>query len=224
MLAIIAFIVWSPIARKSQQASSSRKNQLPLKNKKAWLFTLFFGLQAGIFYSVTTWLAPAAQDLGMSNQKAGTLITVFTFVQMTFSFLIPTLADYYKNQIFWLASSTLFASAGLVCTLYPLTSLWFSSILLGIGLGGLFPLALMLPLNETDSPQEASSWTAMMQSGGYIVGGCAPILSGFARDFFHTNTQLFFVLLVLTMCLLVLTAFMHKRSERKELSHDEKVY
>ncbi|MBY0074558.1 MFS transporter [Priestia aryabhattai] len=224
VLAVIALIVWSPIARKSQQAFGSRKNKLPLKNKKAWLFTLFFGLQAGIFYSVTTWLAPAAHDLGMSNQEAGTLITVFTFVQMAFSFLIPTLADYYKNQTFWLVSSTLFASAGLVFILYPLTSLWFSSILLGIGLGGLFPLALMLPLNETNSPQEASSWTAMMQSGGYIVGGCAPVLSGFVRDIFHTNTPLFFVLLVLTICLLVLTAFMHKRSEVKELSHDEKIY
>jgi len=64
----------------------------------------------------------------------------------------------------------------------------------------------------------------MMQSGGYIVGGCAPVLSGFVRDLFHTNTLLFFVLLVLTICLLVLTAFMHKRSEVKELSHDEKIY
>ncbi|MED4059706.1 CynX/NimT family MFS transporter [Priestia megaterium] len=221
VLAIIALIVWYPILqeRKDQQASSSQKNQLPLKSKKAWLFTLFFGLQAGIFYSVTTWLAPTAHDLGMTNKEAGTLITVFTFVQMAFSFFIPTLADYYKNRTFWLASSTLFVLTGLLLIVYPITTLWISSILLGVGLGGLFPLALMLPLNETKTSKEASSWTAMMQSGGYILGGIIPVLSGIVRDTFHTNTQVFFILIVLTICLLVLTVFMHERATRHELSH-----
>ncbi|WP_033716772.1 MFS transporter [Bacillus cereus] len=220
VLTIIAIIFWYPVMKRKKNTSTQDKknNSLPLRNKKAWLFTIFFGLQSGIFYSITTWLAPANQNMGVSSEQAGTLITVFTVIQMICSFLIPTLADIYKNRALWLLGSICFVLVGLSLMIYPLTTPWIPSILLGIGLGGVFPLALMLPLYETKTSEDASAWTAMMQSGGYIMGGFIPVLAGIARDYFDGYTQVFIIMALLSLILFILTLVMNKKKvEAKDL-------
>ncbi|EJR57137.1 hypothetical protein IIM_00246 [Bacillus cereus VD107] len=220
VLTIVAIIFWYPVMKRKKNTGieDKKNNSLPLRNKKAWLFTVFFGLQSGIFYSITTWLAPANQSMGVSSQQAGTLITVFTVIQMICSFLIPTLADIYKNRALWLLGSICFVLIGLSLMIYPLTTPWVPSILLGIGLGGVFPLALMLPLYETKTSEDASAWTAMMQSGGYIMGGFIPVLAGFARDYFNGYTQVFIIMALLSLILFILTLVMNKRTiETKDL-------
>ncbi|MEC5239025.1 MFS transporter [Bacillus mycoides] len=218
VLTIIAIMFWYPVMKRKKNTSTQNKknNSLPLRNKKAWLFTIFFGLQSGIFYSITTWLAPANQSMGVSSEQAGTLITVFTVIQMICSFLIPTLADIYKNRALWLLGSICFVLAGLSLMIYPLTTPWIPSILLGIGLGGVFPLALMLPLYETKTSEDASAWTAMMQSGGYIMGGFIPVLAGIARDYFNSYTQVFIIMALLSLILFLLTLVMKKRKRNAE--------
>lgn len=213
VLTIIAIIFWYPVMKRKKNTSTQDKknNSLPLRNKKAWLFTIFFGLQSGIFYSITTWLAPANQNMGVSSEQAGTLITVFTVIQMICSFLIPTLADIYKNRALWLLGSICFVLVGLSLMIYPLTTPWIPSILLGIGLGGVFPLALMLPLYETKTSEDASAWTAMMQSGGYIMSGFIPVLAGITRDYFDGYTQVFIIMAILSLILFILTLVMNKR-------------
>lgn len=220
VLTIIAIIFWYPVMKQKKNTSTQNKknNSLPLRNTKAWLFTIFFGLQSGIFYSITTWLAPANQSMGVSGEQAGTLITVFTVVQMICSFLIPTLADIYKNRALWLLGSICFVLVGLSLMIYPFTTPWIPSILLGIGLGGVFPLALMLPLYETKTSEDASAWTAMMQSGGYIMGGFIPVLAGIARDYFDGYTQVFIIMALLSLILFLLTLVMNKKKvEAKDL-------
>ncbi|PES79953.1 MFS transporter [Bacillus cereus] len=220
VLTIIAIIFWYPVMKQKKNTSTQNKknNSLPLRNTKAWLFTIFFGLQSGIFYSITTWLAPANQSMGVSGEQSGTLITVFTVVQMICSFLIPTLADIYKNRALWLLGSICFVLVGLSLMIYPLTTPWIPSILLGIGLGGVFPLALMLPLYETKTSEDASAWTAMMQSGGYIMGGFIPVLAGIARDYFDGYTQVFIIMALLSFILFLLTLVMNKKKiEAKDL-------
>lgn len=218
VLTIIAIIFWYPVMKRKKNTSTQDKknNSLPLRNKKAWLFTIFFGLQSGIFYSITTWLAPANQNMGVSSEQAGTLITVFTVVQMICSFLIPTLADIYKNRALWSLGSICFVLVGLSLMIYPLTTPWIPSILLGVGLGGVFPLALMLPLYETKTSEDASAWTAMMQSGGYIMGGFIPVLAGIARDYFDGYTQVFIIMALLSFILFLLTLVMNKRKRNAE--------
>lgn len=218
VLTIIAIICWYPVMKRKKNTSTQNKknSSLPLRNKKAWLFTIFFGIQSGIFYSITTWLAPANQSMGVSSEQAGTLITVFTVIQMICSFFIPTLADIYKNRALWLLGSICFVLVGLSLMIHPLTTPWVPSILLGIGLGGVFPLALMLPLYETKSSEDASAWTAMMQSGGYIIGGFIPVLAGIARDYFNSYTQVFIIMTLLSFILFLLTLIMNKMKRNAE--------
>ncbi len=210
---IFALIFWYPVMKQNKvtKTQDGKKNILPLKNNKAWLFTIFFGLQAGIFYCVTTWLVPATQSMGVSDQQAVTLMTIFTVVQMICSFVIPTIADYYKNRTLWLSGSLCFVLLGLILMIYPLTMPWIASVLMGIGLGGLFPLSLMLPLNEAKTSDDASAWTAMMQSGGYIMGGLIPVLAGIIRDFSQGYQQVFIMMALLGVILAILIPVMSQR-------------
>lgn len=55
--------------------------------------------------------------------------------------------------------------------------------ILGIGAGGLFPLALMLPIQEANNAGEANAWSAMTQSGGYTLGAIGPLIVGLLFDY-----------------------------------------
>jgi CP family cyanate transporter-like MFS transporter len=74
---------------------------------------------------------------------------------------------------------------------------WLAAIPLGIGAGGLFPIALMLPIDETRSTQEASAWSAMTQSGGYMLGALGPLLIGWIHDATDSFVQAFYVLAII---------------------------
>ncbi|GGE34892.1 MFS transporter [Pullulanibacillus camelliae] len=207
LFAVIAFLAWLPLVKKRVKVKQAAPRfQLPFKSKKAWIFTLIFGLQSGVFYCMSTWLAPAAHSIGLSQEQSGVLVTLFTFIQMLFSFIIPSLADIYKNDKAWLAGSTFFVLIGLLSIVYGLSNLWLATIVIAIGLGGLFPLALALPLNATSSSSEASSWTAMMQGVGYMLGGIIPAIAGWLRDFIAYDKQVFVLMIVL--CLLLFIALL----------------
>ena len=47
----------------------------PLENKTAWLILLFFGLQTSLFFSLTTWFSPIAQEQGFSLVTASAVLT-----------------------------------------------------------------------------------------------------------------------------------------------------
>ncbi|WP_239644627.1 hypothetical protein [Enterococcus crotali] len=62
-----------------------------------------------------------------------------------------------------------------------------------------------MPLKLTHTPEEASAWTGMVQSFGYIIGGCVPIIMGLVSELFlNQHASLLFVLL-LSMTLIFLT-------------------
>ncbi|PZN26526.1 MAG: MFS transporter, partial [Proteobacteria bacterium] len=55
-------------------------------------------------------------------------------------------------------------------------------VLVGIGTGGLFPLATALPLDYARTPADAASWSAMMLFGGYLLSASGPLLGGVVVD------------------------------------------
>lgn len=183
LLALAAIVCWWGIAARPVQAKAhtNANYALPLSNRKAWLLTVFFGLMASVFYSLTAWLAPIVESMGYSKQEAGTLLTLFTLIQIPVSIIIPVLVAKYKRRTFWLVLCSLFELTGVVL-LVASVSPFASVILLGIGAGGLFPLALILPITETQRSEEVSSWSAMNQGGGYILGAMGPLLMGQIYD------------------------------------------
>jgi CP family cyanate transporter-like MFS transporter len=55
-------------------------------------------------------------------------------------------------------------------------------VVLGLGIGGLFPLALTLPLDYSADADEAGRLTAMTFFLGYVVAAVGPVAVGALRD------------------------------------------
>ncbi|HSO59091.1 MAG TPA: MFS transporter [Paenisporosarcina sp.] len=217
-LALLAYLVWfvamtphqERIVSTQQQQASFRS---PWTNRRAWLILLFFGFQASLFFSLTTWLASAASELGFSVIEAGSVISVLTVAQIIANIFIPLLLEKFPSRSFWTYFSLFIGTIGIVLLLTGNVSLiWPASVLLGFTLGGLFPLALLLPLDETTDAKEANAWTAMVQTGGFIMGGLVPLAIGILYDLSGTHQMTYYVLLVLIVGMFVVTLLLNKKS------------
>ncbi|MNO82671.1 putative transporter YycB [compost metagenome] len=54
--------------------------------------------------------------------------------------------------------------------------------LLGLGIGGLFPMSLIVSLDHLDEPRQAGGLTAFVQGIGYLIAGVSPLVAGMIRD------------------------------------------
>ncbi|MGE6369356.1 CynX/NimT family MFS transporter [Planococcus kocurii] len=194
-----------------------KKIRSPWKTQKAWLFLLFFGLQSSAFFSIITWLAPIAVAAGMTLLQAGLLLSIMTTVQLFLNILLPLLMERFPARKFWLllmlVAGTL-AVALFWTGIHPL--MWTGAFIMGIPLGGLFPIALLLPLDETKTAEEASSWTAMMQTGGFIIGGLLPLLIAVVYDVTANHQYTFGIILSLYVMMFILTFMIGDKKVRED--------
>ena len=208
ILAIVAGIVWFFTMEKRliQSVVHNTSNGFPLKKIQAWKMVLFFGLQSGMFYGVSTWLVELLVQRGLSRGKASHYLTLFVIIQMIFSFVIPVLMDHWGNARRWILICGCLLVMGMGCLFTNTFLLWIIGILIiGFGLGGYFPIAMLLPLQASEDPLEASLWTGMVQSFGYIVGGAIPILLGIFVDIFQTFNVFLYGMIILSSEILLLT-------------------
>lgn len=224
ILALIGLGAWF-LAMKGQMEgpqinsvkAKSQRNKMnsPWKSRKAWLFLLFFGLQSSAFFSIITWLAPIATSSGLTLLQAGTLLSIMTTVQIFFNILLPLLMERFPARKFWLL---LILVAGMLAVVLFWTGvhslMWVGAFIMGIPLGGLFPIALLLPLDETETAEEASSWTAMMQTGGFIIGGLLPLLIALVFDWTANHQYTLAIIMLLYVMMFVLTFLIGNKKYR----------
>lgn len=224
VLAFVGLVSWFFMIRGKvevrQHAPSAVKEQRkkttsPWKTRKAWLFLLFFGLQSSLFFSIITWLAPIASSVGMTLIQAGVLLSVMTTVQLFLNLLLPLAMAKYPARKLWIY---LMLTAGIIATglfwtgIHPL--MWIGAFVMGIPLGGLFPVALLLPLDETDTAEETNSWTAMMQTGGFIIGGLLPLVIALVYDWTSNHQYTFIIMMSLYIMMFILTFMIGNKKDR----------
>lgn len=218
-LALLAYVVWilsikdAKAVKEPVEMDEPAVFRSPWSNTRAWLILLFFGFQASLFFSLTTWLGSAAGELGFNVIEAGTVISVLTIAQIAGNIFIPLLLEKFPNRSFWIYFSLTLGTVGLFLLLTNSTLLiWPAAVFLGLTLGGLFPLALLLPLDETTDAREANAWTAMVQTGGFIMGGITPLAIGILYDITGTHQMTYYVLLMLLVGMFVVTIFLNKKN------------
>jgi CP family cyanate transporter-like MFS transporter len=101
---------------------------------------------------------------------------------------VPVLADRFGTRRSQLAVAGLLAVAGaLVIALTPgeppgsFVAVG-ATLLLGLGIGAYFPLALTLPVDVAGDASDAASISALMLLVGYLLAAAAPVLLGVVRD------------------------------------------
>ncbi|WP_245587255.1 CynX/NimT family MFS transporter [Comamonas composti] len=183
--AVVAWLVWVPQAARPpaqpQDAGSPRAGLL--RNALAWQVTLFMGLQSALAYMVMGWLAPILRERGIDSATAGYLVAISILMQLVASLFTPPLAARLRGQsglALGLLSMTLASFLGLLWG--PVSDLlWLWAVVLGLGQGGTFALALSIIVMRSGNAQITAQLSAMAQGWGYTLAAFGPLLVGMLR-------------------------------------------
>jgi CP family cyanate transporter-like MFS transporter len=102
--------------------------------------------------------------------------------------------------------------------LIPLVAAWAPwawAVALGIGTGGLFPLALTLPADNATDAGQASRLTAMAFFVGYILSALGPLMTGGLHDVTGDYLVPFIALAVLGTVMLAVSFRLRPPSEQR---------
>jgi CP family cyanate transporter-like MFS transporter len=184
--AVVALLLWLPAVRShtappAPPPSAGATGRL-LRSPLAWQVTVFMGLQSLGFYAVLAWLPTVYQDEGWSASAAGALLSVSVLVQMPVSLLLPVLATRACDQRVFAAGTAVATAGGLLGIVLAPGGAWLWAVLLGIGQGGSFALALTLFVLRSATTAGAARLSALAQTVGYLVAAAGPLLLGLLHD------------------------------------------
>ncbi|ROL74492.1 MFS transporter [Pseudomonas vranovensis] len=182
--ALLAALIWLPQARQGHGAHhvAYRVRGL-LRDPLAWQVTLYMGLQSSLAYIVFGWLPSILIGRGLSPTEAGLVLSGSVIVQLLSSLSAPWLATRGKDQRLAIVVVMLMALAGLFGCLYaPLEGLWGWAIVLGLGQGGTFALALTLIVLRSKDAHVAANLSSMAQGIGYTLASMGPFAVGLVHD------------------------------------------
>lgn len=214
--ALLGLLLWIWVPNKKENpVEAGNGGGLPWREPRAWIITGFFAIQAGLFYTLTTWLSARYLEVGFSPMFSNALFSSFMMIGLPSAFVLPWLAQRYDNRaqlllICAISSSLCLGMISFAPTVLP--HVW--ALLLGFALSGSFALSLVLPMYEVNTPLAVSRWTAMMLCAGYCISSFTPILTGLVRDLTGSYQVPFVVLTGLAMTMIVLAALLRPRKEQ----------
>lgn len=208
IFALLALPFWFAVTKRSktiiQTTVQNKHASLPFNNKQAWLLTSFVGLVGFLFYCFTAWMPAIVESRGWSASFAGLTGTVFMAAQLPATILLPVLLKKIPSRRVWIIVFTVSEIIGLSILCFTNITPIITGIFFGIGGGGLVSLTLLLPIDQTASPAEASTWSAMSQSVGYMIGAIGPILIGSLHDLVGSFTPTLYLLLFIAFIVIIL--------------------
>nr|WP_263323722.1 MFS transporter [Neobacillus sp. Marseille-Q6967] len=212
---IVGLILWAFLNKYNQkgkndiqQKQSTHSNRM-WRSPIAWQIAIFMGFQSFLFYVTISWLPEILHSHGMSMETAGWLLSFTQLVGLPASFVIPVLAGRFQSQVwisFILSMCAVLGYSGLLIgSTYPV--LIVSIILIGIALGGSFPLALSYIGLRARNGQQAAALSGMAQSTGYVLAAIGPLFIGYLYDITHVWTVPIIMLIVVSFILMIFGMF-----------------
>lgn len=149
----------------------------------AWQVTLFMGLQSSLAYSVFGWLPTILHDRGLSEVDAGLMLSLSIMLQLISAVVSPWIGGRGRDQRPVVAAIMALTWAGLLGCLYaPVGTLWLWAVVLGLGQGGAFSIALTLIALRAPDSRTAADLSGMAQGIGYTLASAGPLLVGLLHD------------------------------------------
>ncbi len=211
--AVFACVLWFVASRQRVSPDTPHRHPVRTSNTRApvwrrwraWALMVFFGVGTGAYTLVLAWLPPFYTQLGWTREQAGYLLAGVTVAEVvagfTVSVSIVRMPDRRKPLL--LALGLLIS--GLVCLLTaPLALAPSACVLLGLGIGALFPLSLIVALDHSADPMRAGELLSFVQGGGYLIASLMPLVAGVLRDRLADLTVAWAIMLAgaLALCLL----------------------
>jgi len=188
VIGLVNLIVWIPNLKYNHRAplmtkASNQRDKRPSvwRLPLAWIVTAFFGLQALVYYSLLTWLPTIFMARGFSVVVAGNLVTIMQLSGLPMSFLVPATSGKKAGVVTMIIVIGVGFMAGAAGILLPGLSFGLAVILcvlLGLGSGAAFSLAVVFFTQKTTNGFETADLSGMAQSAGYLLAAFGPVIFG----------------------------------------------
>ncbi|KUY54471.1 MFS transporter [Burkholderia sp. RF2-non_BP3] len=186
--AAVAALAW-PLASRGGDAwvsvptSASMVQARPSRSPRAWRLALFFGIATGAYTLVLAWLPPYYMRLGWSPTAAGSLLGGVTLAEVVAGLAVSATIDRLPDRRPALHAAIASLLAGLLVMLAAPQALALpAALLMGAGIGALFPLSLIVTVDHAATPADAASLTGFVQGVGYLIAGLFPFAAGIVRQ------------------------------------------
>ncbi|MCI4186501.1 MFS transporter [Dickeya dianthicola] len=186
VLATLATLAWlitvslSPMPDTALRAGSTSASP----RSRAWALMIFFGIGTAAYTLVLAWLPPYYTQLGWSPAHSGLLLGGLTLTEVVAGLLVSLLINRFPDRRYLLLPVLLLLLLGMTgLILAPQTLVLPIMIALGLGIGALFPLSLIIALDQVDDPRQASALMGFVQGGGYLIASLMPLLAGVIRQY-----------------------------------------
>ncbi|MDN7616461.1 MFS transporter [Burkholderia cepacia] len=217
--AAVAALAWPLASRGGNTLAAgpaSATHARPSRSPRAWRLALFFGIATGAYTLVLAWLPPYYMRLGWSPTAAGSLLGGVTLAEvvagLTISATIDRLPD--RRPALHAAIASLFVGL-LVMLAAPEALALPAALLMGAGIGALFPLSLIVTVDHAATPADAASLTGFVQGIGYLIAGLFPFAAGIVRQHLADLTPAWVAMACLCVALFALAAGFAPRLARR---------
>ena len=202
ILSFVSILCWLPQLRNQTKQTTTSSKQMAnndvnvWKSLIAWQVTLFMGIQSMVFYVLIAWLPEILKQQGIDPNQSGWYLSIMQLVMLPFAFIVPVIAGRMSSQRFLVVITTFLLLTGTIGLLYGSSNmilLWI--IMLGIGGGFAFSLAMMFFGLRTENAHQAAKLSGMAQSIGYLFAAVGPALIGYLHDATNSWNPPLFILL-----------------------------
>ncbi|GAA3513173.1 MFS transporter [Georgenia daeguensis] len=148
----------------------------------AWWLALFFGLQATLFYSASTWLpALLSDEAGTTDELAGTALSLFHLIGIAGTLVVPLLlralgGAVRSGVVIALAWCAFFVGMAVAPGGWPALVV-LGGLAQGAGIGLGMTLIAMRPVDA----DYGRGLSALVQSAGYAVAAVGPVALGWVH-------------------------------------------
>ncbi|WP_188112345.1 CynX/NimT family MFS transporter [Salinicola aestuarinus] len=200
--AVIAALFWLPQLKGTAAVRVAARHGARLRDDPlAWQVSLFMGLQSALAYSVFGWLPTILRDRGLDAVTAGLALSVSILLQVSTAILAPWIGSRMRDQrtvIVVVVSMTLTGLLG--CLFAPISTVWVWAVVLGLGQGGTFSMALTLLALRAPDAVTAANLSAMAQGIGYTLAALGPLLVGLLHDWSDDWNAVGVLLAAIALC------------------------
>jgi CP family cyanate transporter-like MFS transporter len=182
--ALLVALIWIPLLRKAQPMPDTHENHFKelFRSKKAWLVSLYMGVQSAIFYTQVAWMPKILIDKGYSAAEAGALFGLSTLCGFALTLILPLVFSRGEDLKFAILSTSIPGIVGFI-GLNQLSNTWTIPALILISTThAALPLALGLIAMKSPSVGATSHLSSMAQGIGYCIAAAFPILIGYSYE------------------------------------------
>ncbi|MEV7043325.1 MFS transporter [Amycolatopsis sp. NPDC051061] len=186
VVAVVALVGWILAARgtgrASRHAEAADAGRSLLRNRLAWIVTIFFGLQAFYAYAAMGWFPQVLMDAGVPRDQAGLLFGLVSLIAVPISLVVAPMAARQRGQGLWIVTLGVFGFIGTTgLMLAPSWSPLLWSLLAGLGMS-VFSLALTVIALRARTGADTARLSGMAQGFGYLFAALGPFLFGLLHD------------------------------------------